>query len=128
MRQKLVNRISFFIFIPLLFSCNSTPLTIEDHESMIELNKGEAIAVVLESTKQTEYVWELVNIDDSIVSLVNGPVFNTKKQLDTEVMEYLYTFKAISSGESNIKLLLHDPDYPEKQAKQDFILHIQVLE
>ncbi|MCF8302580.1 MAG: protease inhibitor I42 family protein [Bacteroidales bacterium] len=128
MRKKHLNRFLLLLLVPILFSCNSAPLTMVDNGSAIDIAKGETFDLVLESTKKSEKVWELREMDTSVVSLVNGPIFNTKKHLDSEIMEYLYTFKGERPGTTTIHLVLHDPENPDKPAKKDFRLTVKVTE
>jgi len=85
----------------------------EDDGSQVELEIGRILIVTLESNPTTGYRWEVVEIQESILEQMGEAEF---KQSDTGEPPLvgaggweIFRFKAISAGQTSLKLVYHRP-------------------
>jgi predicted secreted protein len=84
-----------------------------DADSQVELEQGQILVVTLESNPTTGYRWEVVENQESILQQMGEAEF---KQSDTGGPPLvgaggweIFRFKAISTGQTSLKLVYHRP-------------------
>jgi inhibitor of cysteine peptidase len=85
----------------------------EDDGSQVELEQGRILVVTLKSNPTTGYRWEVVENQESILEQMGEAEF---KQSDTGEPPLvgaggweIFRFKAISTGQTSLKLVYHRP-------------------
>lgn len=119
--------ILFMSSVFLLCSCRGpVELGINDKGSSIEIKKGDEIIILLESNPTTGYSWILgEEIDTNIVSLTGSKFMQKEKELVGTGGCEVFTFKAKSSGHTEIILYYQRP-WEEVELKDEFIFNIDV--
>jgi predicted secreted protein len=123
----------FVALIFLLYSCRETTVkTIElgfnDKDSLIELEKGDKIKILLDSNPTTGYSWITdEEIDSTIVELTDSEFLQTEteKELVGAGGCEVFTFEAKNSGQTEIILYYQRP-WEEAELKDEFIFNIEV--
>jgi predicted secreted protein len=123
----------FTALLLLLVSCSDTTakkaeLGIQDNGSSIEVEKGEEITILLDSNPTTGYSWiSGEEIDTNIVELTDSEYFQTEKEEEMVGVGgfEVFTFKAISSGQTEIVLYYMRP-WEEEELKETHIFNIEV--
>jgi inhibitor of cysteine peptidase len=78
----------------------------------IELALGEILAVRLESNPSTGYVWEIDELDESVLRQIGEAVFELSVPDNPPPGTggwATYRFEAVGEGESELRLLYHQP-------------------
>lgn len=106
-----------FIIVLTLASCKnsndegppSKELTWSDAGSNVTLLQGETVKVSLRGNGSTGYTWEVVPDTESILSQQGDKQFEPDGDAVGADGLYIFTFKAIASGNFQLKLIYHRP-------------------
>jgi inhibitor of cysteine peptidase len=123
-RVRIAARIALlavFILTIIIAACTSIEkvepvASVEIDESnngeQIELALGEVLAVRLESNPSTGYVWEIDELDESVLRQIGEAVFELSVPDNPPPGTggwVTYRFEAVGEGESELRLLYHQP-------------------
>lgn len=92
-------------------SSGPSSLTLEEGKSggIVEINSGETFIIVLEGNPTTGYTWEVETIDATILQQLGEPDFSPDSNAIGSGGKFTFRFKAISVGQSPLKLIYHRP-------------------
>ncbi len=79
-----------------------------DNGRKIELNKGQILAIALESNPTTGYKWEATEFDEHILRQV-GDQFQPESSAAGAGGVQTLSFEAVNSGKTSLKLIYHRP-------------------
>jgi inhibitor of cysteine peptidase len=84
-----------------------------DADSQVELEQGQILVVTLESNPSTGYSWEVVEIQESILEQMGEAEFKPSETGEPPLVGAggweIFRFKAISAGQTSLKLVYHRP-------------------
>ncbi len=84
-----------------------------DDSSQLELEQGQILVVTLESNPTTGYRWEVVEIQESILEQMGEAEFKPSQTGEPPLVGAggweIFRFKAISAGQTSLKLVYHRP-------------------
>lgn len=95
-----------------------------DNGRQIELNKGQILAITLESNPTTGYTWEAAEFDEHILRQV-GDQFQPESSAPGAGGVQTLSFEAVNSGKTSLKLVYHKPW--EKNVEPLKIFSIEVI-
>jgi len=113
--------LAVFILTIIIVACTSVEkvepvASVEIDESnngeQIELALGEVLAVRLESNPSTGYVWEIDELDESVIRQIGEAVFELSVPDNPPPGTggwATYRFEAVGEGKSELRLLYHQP-------------------
>ncbi|MCX6056966.1 MAG: protease inhibitor I42 family protein [Chloroflexi bacterium] len=122
----------FFITLVLIFllsACGSAPdLQVSDSQKVIEVNAGKEFNIVLEANPTTGYHWAIVGeLDPNVVGFVKNEYTSTS---DPNLVGGggvdIWTFKALSAGETQITLGYYPPSNEPVDPQQTVTFTISV--
>jgi len=84
-----------------------------DDGSQVELMQGQILVVTLESNPTTGYSWEVVETQESILEQMGEAEFKQSETGEPPLVGAggweIFRFKAISAGQTSLKLVYHRP-------------------
>jgi predicted secreted protein len=111
-------KLFFMAVLPLLVTACSGSTEPADPESAIEAGPGEEFDVLLESNPSTGYHWEfLVELDESILKFVGKDYRAAEPVRPGSGGMDVWTFKAVGTGETEIRLGYYPPAPNSKPAE-----------
>jgi len=123
---------SFFLILALFSGCgtNGTQVTDADNGKEITLKPGEILTVTLESNPTTGYSWQVMEIDEAILSQDGEPQY--KQSPGTEGLTgaggaETFHFKAVSSGKTRLEFGYMRP-WESVQPAETFSIQVIVQE
>jgi len=85
----------------------------EDDGSQVELEQGQILVVTLKSNPTTGYRWEVVETQESILEQMGEAEFKPSQTGEPPLVGAggweIFRFKAISAGQTSLKLVYHRP-------------------
>ena len=86
-------------------------LTLEEGKSgsIIEINSGETFVIILEGNPTTGYTWEVDALGATILQQLGEPDFTPDSDAIGSGGKFTFRFRAISVGQSPLKLVYHRP-------------------
>jgi predicted secreted protein len=119
-----VSIISLMVFV--LSSCKEKALTMDDNGKTIELKTGETFTVNLRGSASTGNYWKIVEIDKGIVIEDIEHTFSADNNKTGAAGTYTYHFKAVSNGESTLKMVYGPKSNPELKPRKTFSIKLIV--
>ena len=119
-----MRRIAFLLLLALLVdtlgcehsdSTRHVTLTRMNNGETVIVSKGDEISVVLPGNPTTGYRWEVAEIDESRVALVNSS-YTADSDLVGAGGEFRFDFKTVGTGEMRLRVVYKrpwEPDVPE---------------
>ncbi len=104
-----------FLFISLLFiECSLSAgvpvkLSGKDAASTVEIIVGNTLEIALEGNPTTGYMWEVAYVDTDVLIQVCEPEFRPKSDARGSGGKIIMSFKAVSVGQTLLKLMYHRP-------------------
>ncbi|MBU0529824.1 protease inhibitor I42 family protein [bacterium] len=101
------------VLLFILIGCSSTTISIKENnqKEKYSLREGDIIEVILNANPSTGYIWQIVNIDNLKLTLVDETY--TAKTINKDIVgsggNKIYHFKAISKGNTAIELIYFRP-------------------
>ncbi|MCF8236310.1 MAG: protease inhibitor I42 family protein [Bacteroidales bacterium] len=118
--MKRTGTVFALILLSFLLNSCSGPYTMKDNGKMIELSINTLFEVELEGSAETGYEWNVLSYDNMVIELVN----RSKEQITEKTMQYLFEFKAVAAGETELVLIYHHPDKPSEGPAEVFKLRV----
>ena len=108
MKKQFLSILLFGLFFSLT-ACAATAIKLgeSDNGTTINLNTGDKFTLTLPGNPTTGYSWEISEIDSTLIELVGEPAYETDSNRIGSGGMFTFTFKALSAGRSNIKLIYH---------------------
>jgi predicted secreted protein len=111
----------------LAVSCASeTKLDINDNGRQVEIERGQVLAITLESNASMGYTWEVIELDDTILQQAGEPEFRMRGDRPGDPNDMTIRFEAINSGRTTLKLLYHRRWEKEKVPQETFSIEVVV--
>jgi inhibitor of cysteine peptidase len=109
---------------------NDVELDGDDNGSRVEVEQGEVLAITLESNPSTGFSWEIDELDGSVLQQVGEPLFKLNDAEDPPPPGTggwtTYRFEAKASGETDLKLIYHQPWEGGEEPISTFAVHVVV--
>jgi len=115
--------------LALAVSCGpftETKLDINDNGSQVEIERGQVLAITLESNASTGYTWEVIELDDSILQQVGEPEFRIRSNRPGDPNDMTIRFEAVNTGQTTLKLLYHRRWEKEEAPQEIFSIKVVV--
>jgi len=98
-----------------------------DHGREIEVKEGDIVVIRLEETLSTGYSWEVGDIDESVLELIDSDYSEPdRKHFVGGGGARTFRFKAGSAGQDKIRLRLRRSWDPEDEASDRFEISVRV--
>ena len=100
----------------------------EDDGSVVELGKGQALVVTLESNPTTGYSWEVSEVDEDVLMQIGEPEFKQAAAEGEQVVGAGGTetfYFASAPGETTLTLVYHRPW--EQDVEPEEIFSVEVI-
>lgn len=116
----------------MLTACNgkTIKLSAEDNGRTIEMKPGETLLISIDGNPTTGYIWEVDSVDENILGLAGEPDYSTDFKLKSGMTgvggTYKFTFTAVSSGTTNLKLKYWRTFEPENPPVETFQVTVNV--
>jgi inhibitor of cysteine peptidase len=122
------------IVLGLITSCGSSSskevkdimLDMDDNNSQIELAKGQILVISLEAQPSTGYTWEVAELNELILQQQGEPEFQPTSDGIGASGVLIFRFEAISTGETNLKLIYHQPWVEDVEPIETFFIQVIV--
>jgi len=115
--------------LALAVSCGpftETKLDINDNGSQVEIERGQVLAITLESNASTGYTWEVIELDDSILQQIGEPEFRMRGDRPGDPNDMTIRFEAVNTGRMTLKLLYHRRWEKEEAPQETFSIEVVV--
>ena len=116
-RQTTAIKLSLICLFTLIAMAGCAPATKEimegiqvnlsDNGSKIEVKAGDTLVVSLDSNPTTGYSWQIAEIDSSLLIQEGEAGFESESEAPGSGGIETFHFKALASGESELKLIYH---------------------
>jgi inhibitor of cysteine peptidase len=103
-------------------------ITQSDHDTSVEVQKGDSVTVQLPENPTTGYRWSLDQIDQSALEPTKEPSFEAAGLAVGAGGGRTFTFVAKTPGESDLALNLRRPWEDKESARRSFRVKIQIHE
>jgi len=84
-------------------------LDANDNGRQIDLQKGQTLVITLESNPTTGFMWEVVELDESILRQMGEAEFQPESEALGAGGTETFRFQAMSPGQAALKLVYHRP-------------------
>jgi len=130
MKRKLSTLGLVLILSALIFSgcgpAKEVKLDASANGRQVELQKGQTLVITLESNPTTGFMWEVVELDESILRLMGEAEFKAEsKALGAPGVEIL-RFQAVNTGQTALELVYHRPWEEGEEPLETFSLQVVV--
>lgn len=98
--------------------------TAADDGTAITVPSGATFTVVLEGNPTTGYGWEATGIDPAVIAVAE-PEYQSDSDLIGAGGRYTFTFTAVGSGETEVRLVYHRP-WESAEPLETFTLTVTV--
>lgn len=117
MKTRCLQRLLLGCLFASVVGCSSSgpsgpsSLTLEEGRSgsTVEIDTGEMFLVILEGNPTTGYTWEVDALDTTILQKIGEPDFTPDSDAIGSGGKFIFRFRAISVGQSPLKLIYHRP-------------------
>lgn len=92
----------------------------------VELQKGQTLVIPLESNPSTGYVWEVVELEESILRQMGEPEFQSESNLPGAGGTETWRFQATKAGQTALELVYHRPWEEGEEPLETFSLQVVV--
>jgi inhibitor of cysteine peptidase len=100
---------------------------LEDSGKQINLYRGQILVVSLEAQTSTGYTWEIAELDDLILKQEGEPEFQPSSGAIGAPGMQIFRFESIGSGDTDLKLIYHQPWMENVEPAKTFSVHVTVL-
>jgi inhibitor of cysteine peptidase len=123
------------VVLGLLVGCGSSSseeikevmVDMEDNGKQIEIYQGQILVVSLEAQPSTGYTWEVVELDELILRQEGEPEFQpTSGGIGAPGIQ-IFRFESISAGETDLRMIYHQPWVEGVEPLEIFSIHVTVL-
>jgi predicted secreted protein len=80
-----------------------------DDGGVVELHRGQQAALTLQGNPTTGYAWEVVEIDEGVLSPAGSPDYQSDSSAIGAGGAYTFRFDAIGPGETAVRLVYQRP-------------------
>jgi inhibitor of cysteine peptidase len=101
-------------------------LDISDNGRQVEIERGQVLAITLESNASMGYTWEVIELDDSILQQAREPEFRMRGDRPGDPNDMTIRFEAVNSGRTTLKLLYHRRWEKEEAPQEIFSIEVVV--
>ncbi len=113
--------------IPLFMGCKEITLSMDDSGKTITVAPGTTIKITLVSNRSTGNIWHNINYDKALLKQVGEPVYEKSKGgLVGAPGKVTYTFKALQSGETNLRMDYGSIHSDNKDSLKEFNIRVVV--
>ncbi|SNR68292.1 protease inhibitor I42 family protein [Hymenobacter mucosus] len=103
------------------------------NRSRVKVNQGDQLAIRLDTTVGSQYMWEVMPIANQVVQLVTAaPTSSLKKPKKKAKVgsdeDVTFQFKALNPGKTTLRFLYRNAANNEAPPKRDFELEVEVPE
>ena len=117
-----------FVWLALAIGCASfrqVKLSDQDSGNQVQIQRGQIVAVALESNITTGYRWEMAKSEQDVVQQVGEAKFEAgSKLLGAGGVETL-RFRAVKAGEADLQLVYHR-SWEDKEPEKVFTCRVVV--
>ena len=92
----------------------------------VELRKGQTLVITLESNPTTGFMWEVVELDESILRQMGEAEFQPESEALGAGGTETFRFQAMSPGQAALKLVYHRPWEEDMDPLETFSLQVVV--
>jgi inhibitor of cysteine peptidase len=101
-------------------------LDMSDNGSQVEIERGQILAITLESNASTGYTWDVVELDENILQQIGEPEFRPRGNRPGDPNDMTIRFEAVNVGRTTLKLLYHRRWEEEKVPQETFSVQVVV--
>ena len=113
--------------IPLFMGCKEITLGMEDSGKTITVAPGTVIKVTLVSNRSTGNSWHNISYDKALLMHVGEPVYEkSKSDLMGAPGKVTYTFKALKTGETGLRMDYGSARQEKKDSLKEFNIRVVV--
>ncbi len=101
-------------------------LTEEQNGGQVALVVNDQFSVILDGNPTTGYIWEIQTMDSSVLVLQGKPEFTTNSRLRGGPGSFRFTFKALQSGITDLRLIYHRPFEKNKAPERVYEISVEI--
>jgi inhibitor of cysteine peptidase len=101
-------------------------LTEEDSGKTIEVKAGDTFIVSLKENITTGYGWSFANLDEQFLQQQGEASYESDSDLIGAGGTATYTFKAINTGQTTLKLIYSRPFEPDNPPEKTFEINVVI--
>lgn len=101
-------------------------LDASDNGRQVELQKGQALVITLESNPTTGFMWEVVELEESILRQIGEAEFQSESEAVGAGGTETFRFEAVKAGQMALKLVYHRPWEEDVEPLETFSLQVMV--
>ena len=101
-------------------------LTEEDSGKTIEVKAGDSFIVSLKENITTGYGWSFANLDEQFLQQQGEASYESDSDLIGAGGTATYTFKALSAGQTTLKLIYSRPFEPDNPPEKTFEISVVI--
>jgi len=101
-------------------------LTEEDSGKTIEVKAGDTFVVSLKGNITTGYDWSIANLDERFLQQQGEADYESDSDLIGAGGTATYTFKALSAGQTTLKLIYSRPFEPDNPPEKTFEINVVI--
>lgn len=102
------------------------------NHSQVKVNKGDQLAIRLDNTAGSQYVWEVMPISDNVIQLLAPPINQvskkSKRNKASNPEDITFQFQALNPGQTTLHFLYRNAADNNAPPKRDFVLQVEVPE
>jgi predicted secreted protein len=101
-------------------------ISMEQNGAAIVLKKGEVLRVILPGNPKSGYLWEVAQVDDTLLGQAGNPVF--VPNYDPGIMEgfFYFTFPAIEPGITPLRIVYHRAHDMARRPLKSFLVLVTI--
>lgn len=128
MTKKLLIVLALSVLLLGLSACGSSKVKVgeEANGQAIELSTGQKLEIRLAGNPTTGFNWEVSEIDESVIKQSGEAQYKSDSNLIGSGGEFTYTFEAVQSGTTTIKLIYHRSWEKDIPPEQEFAITVDV--
>ncbi|MBG8552481.1 protease inhibitor I42 family protein [Hymenobacter guriensis] len=102
------------------------------NHSRVKVNQGDQLLIRLDNTVGSQYTWEVLPLDDSVLQVlptpVEKPTKKPKKRKAGSEDDVTFQFQALKPGRTTLRFLYRNATSNEAPPKRDFEVDVEVPE
>jgi len=128
MKKILMVVLTLFMLSLSLTACSSNKVEIsaDANGQTIDLTTGQKLVVSLESNPTTGFDWEITEIDQAVIKQSGESEYKSESDLLGAGGVRTFTFEAVATGTSTLKLIYHRSWEKDIPPEQEFTVTINV--
>ena len=132
--KKMYSIAVLLVALGLLAGCGSSSseeikevtVDMEDNGRQIILVRGQTLVVSLDAQPSTGYTWEVTEVDETILRQEGDPEFQPTSGGIGAPGVQIFRFKAITGGETDLRMIYHQPWVEGVEPLETFSVHVIV--